>query len=418
MKYDAFLSYSAPDVRQAHSLRRTLEGYRIPNGLSAGRIIGDSPALSPSRFFFFCPDDEPGASSEAYSPELHESAFLIVLCSRRCARDPRVDAEIRAFKRLGRPHHILTVILDGEPNAAEEKMGFTANDECFPEALKYDFGPDGQWSHSQKFEPIAADARPHKDDPDAVVLKIAAGLLGVGFDDLYHREQRRQHRRLRVIIAASLALAVLLGALALQALVAERQSRIQLANTREINGYIESLFTNVDHPALQKMDPKLMSLILEASERDLDRTTPRPAPDLEAPMRQILGQAYLACGLWDRAIANLQRSLVLWAPTGTGNPSCTVSRRDLAEALIGAGKVAEAGNLLRQAPDSDMPVVRYQLARALALTGDAAHARRLLLQEVEVRPAALAQALQDPAFAAIHSSLPAPKQGREADPSK
>ena len=414
MKYDAFLCYHEVHARQARELQRKLEHHRIPRELRRRPGLGGDTA-SRSHLSIFCPEHRDDASRDLFLPALDESAFLIVLCSRRCARDPRVDAQVRAFKRLGRPHHILPVILDGEPNAADGGTGFTAGDECFPDALKHDLGADGEWSRSPKFEPIAADARPHKDDPDAVVLKIAAGLLGVGFDDLYHREQRRQRRHLRIVVAASLVLTALLGALALQAFLAEQQSRLQLAHTREINGYIESLFANVDRSAVQKMDPKLMALILAASERDLDQARPHPSADSEAPMRQILGQAYLACGLWDKAVDNLQRALLLGGSAGAGNPSGAAGRRDLGEALIGAGKFAQARDLLREVPASEMPVVRYQLARALALTGDADQARRLLLQEAELRPAALAQAFQDPAFASIRSSLPGSNRGNGAD---
>jgi tetratricopeptide (TPR) repeat protein len=335
-----------------------------------------------------------------------------VLCSRAGARDARVDQEIRAFKRLGHPQNILTLILDGEPNAADGIKGFSADDECFPDVLKYELKPDGELDRDNQFEPIAADLRPHKDGRYAAQLKIVAGLLGVGFDDLYHREQRRRQRRILTIGIASLVLAVILALLAVNAFLSYQESQKQLAITREVNAYMQSLFTQVDRPAVQKMDPKLMSDILGASQRDLEQSKPRPDPDVEAQMRQILGQAYLACGIWDQATFNLRRSLDLWEPLlGADNPSSLISRRDLGEALIGAGKYAEARDLLSHTPPTGGAVVRYQLARALALTGNTAGAKDLLDQEIKARPAAAAEAQQDPAFAALRSQLPAAKGG-------
>jgi hypothetical protein len=408
MTYAAFISYSESDLREARSLRSALRRYRIPKGLHRGK--SGTPAI-PSRLDVFLPYSTGTAPSEISLQALQESAFLVVLCSRSSARDPRVDREIRAFKRLGHPGNILTLILDGEPNAADGKRGFTADDECFPEALKYHVRADDELDRDLRFEPIAADARPHKDGRRAALLKIVAGLLGVGFDDLYHREQRRQQRRLLVAATVSLVLAAFLAVLTVRAFFSYQESQRQLAITREVNDYIQSIFSNADRAALQKMDPKLMSLILDKSAHELDQAKTRPDADVEAQMRQTLGQAYLACGLWDKAVANLRRSLALWEPIiGPGDLSALVSRRDLGEALIDANQVAEARELLSHAPSSGASILRYELARALALTGDSDGAKKLLDQEIAIRPRALDQALADPAFASIRSRLPAPKQ--------
>ena len=409
MNYDGFICYATSDRKEAQRLVRGLIRYRIPSGLGPKNTTSDAFKSGRSRLSIFLPEKDPVPRAEEISQNLRESAFLVVLCSPASAKDPEVDRQVRAFKRLDRPLNILTLILDGEPNAADGKKGFDPDQECFPEALKYEVTAAGEIDRARRVEPVAADARPNKDGRQAARLKIIAGLLGVGFDDLYQREERRQSRRVRVVVAGSLVLTVLLGILTVRAFLSEQQSRTRLANTREVNSYIESLFANVDRPALQKMDSKLMSLILDASATKLDQTKPPPAPDLEAQMRQILGQAYLACGLWDKAVTNLQRSLKLGEPlNGAESAVALATRRDLGEALIGAGKSAEAKDLLSQTPAPGLPVVRYELARALALTGDTAGADKLLSQEFEARPQALAQAQQDPAFASIRSALPAP----------
>ena len=69
------------------------------------------------------------------------------------------------------------------------------DEECFPPALRFRLGADGELS-AARTEPIAADARPGKDGKNNAKLKLISGLLGVGFDTLKRREQQRRNRRL------------------------------------------------------------------------------------------------------------------------------------------------------------------------------------------------------------------------------
>jgi tetratricopeptide (TPR) repeat protein len=65
-------------------------------------------------------------------------------------------------------------------------------------------GADGVLS-DEPAEPIAADARPHADGKFNAKLKLIAGMLGVGFDDLKQRELVRQKKRRAIITTASVA---------------------------------------------------------------------------------------------------------------------------------------------------------------------------------------------------------------------
>ena len=96
-----------------------------------------------------------------------------------------VSEEIRRYKALGRGGHVLPIIVDGEPGDAER--------ECFPPALRFKVGPDGALTDERE-EPIAADARPQGDGKDLARLKLVAGLLGVGLDEIVRRSERaRRH---------------------------------------------------------------------------------------------------------------------------------------------------------------------------------------------------------------------------------
>lgn len=137
-----------------------------------------------------------------------------MLCSPRSCGSRYVNEEIRYFKQLGKGQLIFAAIVDGEPHAAG-KPGRTAADECFPPALIYRLGGDGAISSQpEPNEPIAADFRDGKDGRENGSLKIIAGLLDVGLDELVQREkqaERARRRRANLIAAAMTVLA--LGAL-------------------------------------------------------------------------------------------------------------------------------------------------------------------------------------------------------------
>ena len=57
----------------------------------------------------------------------------------------------------------------------------------------------------QRAEPMAADARAEGDGYKLARLKLVAGLIGVGLDDLRQRETHRRIRRMSLITTASIA---------------------------------------------------------------------------------------------------------------------------------------------------------------------------------------------------------------------
>ena len=90
------------------------------------------------------------------------SRLLIVICSPRVVASTYVTEEIRYFKKIGGEDRVLAVMVEGEPNASrdagKQSMGFRVEDECFPDALRQSFGPDGAMREVLT-EPIAADFR-------------------------------------------------------------------------------------------------------------------------------------------------------------------------------------------------------------------------------------------------------------------
>jgi MTH538 TIR-like domain (DUF1863)/WD domain, G-beta repeat len=211
-KYWAFISYSHQDRKWGEWLHRNLENYRTPRNL-VGKKSRDGTI--PARLFpIFRDREELPVSSDLganLKNSLLRSRYLIAICSPAAARSQWVGEEIRFFKTRYGDDRILCLIVAGEPNASD-KAGSTS-EECFPEAVRYRVLSNGELS-PERTEPIAADARPFADGLQRAKFKLLAGLLGVNFDDLWRRENRRRIRR--AIQTAALVICVILAGVAIR----------------------------------------------------------------------------------------------------------------------------------------------------------------------------------------------------------
>jgi tetratricopeptide (TPR) repeat protein len=189
-KYWAFLSYSHGDKTWGKWLHQALESYRIDKDL-VGRQTPVGPVPKFLRPIFR--DREEFAAGHSLNQQtiaaLEASQFLIVICSPHAAESKYVNEEVRRFKTLGRAEKVLALIVDGRPDDPER--------ECFPRALRYQVGSDGEITDAQE-HPIAADARPQGDGTQIALQKLVAGLLGVGLDEIVRRAERARKRRNRI----------------------------------------------------------------------------------------------------------------------------------------------------------------------------------------------------------------------------
>jgi len=228
VRYGAFLSYSHADERHARWLLQRLEGYRVPKRLigTAGRH-GPVPArLGP----VFRDRDELHAAGDlgsTISAALADSAALVVVCSQAAARSRWVNAEADAFRASGRGDRIFCFVVDGDPTGRDPAQA------CFPPAL---LAPDVEGGPPR--EPLAADARAEGDGRDRALLRLVAGLLGVGYDDLARREAQRRQRRLVAIAAGSLAVSTVALGLAAAAWVARNDAERRQAAAEDILGFM------------------------------------------------------------------------------------------------------------------------------------------------------------------------------------
>lgn len=238
-KYKAFISYSHADEMWGGWLQRALENFRAPKGLAAAiEARGASASLSP---VFRDREDLPvaGDLNAAIKAALSDSEFQIVLCSPNSARSKWVNEEIKLFHRLHGPGRVFAIIVAGEPHAS--RIPGREQDECFPPALLRRLDDNGEMTDDPA-EPLAADARDGGDGKRYAMLKVAAGMLGVGLDDLVQRDASRRARQAWQIAAASVGGALAAVALAVFAFAKSNEAtraRLQAENL------VEFMLTNL-----------------------------------------------------------------------------------------------------------------------------------------------------------------------------
>lgn len=300
-RYRAFISYSHRDRIVATWVQRTIERYQIP-----AKLVGSETALGkvPARLHpLFRDRDELPASGDLGNElitALHQSLFLILICSPAAAKSRWVNDEVLHFKRIHGEGRVLALICDGEPG--------DPNYECFPKPLQFLIGPGGELS-DVRAEPIAADMRKDADGRRLAKFKLIAGLTGLRLDDLLRRESTRRARRLTLIaIAASIGM---VAALAL-AVYANRQREVAEHQRQLADKSVEFLTGTfaVANPATE--NPRtitVLSIIDRASKRAGEEL--HNEPEVAARLLQTTGQIYISLGLPKESERDLYRALAL-----------------------------------------------------------------------------------------------------------
>ncbi|MBR1483842.1 MAG: toll/interleukin-1 receptor domain-containing protein [Ruminococcus sp.] len=207
-RYDAFISYrhTTPDKPLAAYLQRLLEAYVPPKGVAEGRrlrIFRDETELPTSSNL-----------SNSIETALQQSRFLIVVCSPETEKSKWCMQEIEYFKQLhgGTNENIITMLagFDGVIS--------------FPDSLRYKTVVVNGAETRQEVEPLAANACAPtlslaKKKLRGEYLRLAAALLGCGYDDLYRREQRRQARRKTRIAIGAAAVMTFIAAISITSLL-------------------------------------------------------------------------------------------------------------------------------------------------------------------------------------------------------
>jgi tetratricopeptide (TPR) repeat protein len=224
-RYYAFLSYSHKDRELADWLHRELEKFRVPSAL-AGRLT--ATGVVPRRLTPIFRDQQDLSAGDDLATEIEAalaaSQFLVVLCSPEASKSRWTNLEVESFKRTRPEGCVLAAVAAGEPFASD--VPGREEEECFPPALKYKYDRRGHQT-TKRAEPLAADFREGGEGRRIAFLKLVAGMLGVGLDELVQREQTRRQRRLALLAAASLAGMAITSTLAITAIQARDAAREQ-----------------------------------------------------------------------------------------------------------------------------------------------------------------------------------------------
>jgi tetratricopeptide (TPR) repeat protein len=303
-KYWAFISYSHRDSRWADWLHKSIESYRPPR-----QLVGTATHVGPvpKRLTPVFRDREELASAtdlgSVINAALSDSACQIVICSPQAAKSKWVNEEILAFKRLGREARIFCLIVEGEPNASD--LPGREAEECFPPALRFHLGADGNLG-TARTEPIAADARPGKDGKQNAKLKLLAGVLGVGFDTLRRREQVRRNQRLALVTSGALAGMVVTSGLAAFALfqrqAAEHQrerAEADAETAKQTTNFLVDLFRISDPSEARGNAVTAREVLDKGATRIEHELTTQPA--IRATLMDTVGTVYMRLGLYKEA---------------------------------------------------------------------------------------------------------------------
>ena len=302
MRYSTFISYNNRDVAWARWLHRQLESYRLPShlvGLESpiGRLGKRLPPVFRDR-------DELAASADlaqAVRDALEQAASLIVICSPNSAGSRWVNEEVKSFIKLGRRARIQCLLI---PDAATRRTP-TNLSAAFPAALL-----------TEGIEPLAADASRSADGLSGAKLKLIAGMLGVGYDELRQRDLVRRQRRLLAITGASVTGLIFTSGLAIIAMLARADAvgqrdmaRQKTITAERTTAFVKGLFT-ISDPS-EAMGAKVTALeILDKGAREIAHSLDGE-PNVKAELSATLSEVYQGLGFYRRADELVQRSLSL-----------------------------------------------------------------------------------------------------------
>jgi hypothetical protein len=330
-RYKAFISYSHSDEQWARWLQRSLEKYKLP------KTFRQSHPELPARLYPIFRDRDELASggelSESIRKAMDDSDALIVICSPAARASLWVNEEIRRFRASGRGERIFCLLVSGSPDP-------NADDCAFPNAILLD--DDGITVH----EPLAADATPKGDGKRNAMLKTAAGLLGVGVDDLKQRDAQRQARFWSYIAMGTTLIAALTIGLAIYAFNAKKESEMRRQQAEGLIGFMlgdlrEKLEPIGKLELLDSVGDQAMSYFASLG----DRGTPTEMLSRAKALHQI-GEVRKAKGELEPALKAFEQSLAQAKALHNAEPSNNDYLFELGQAEFWMGYVAwERGDL-------------------------------------------------------------------------
>jgi tetratricopeptide (TPR) repeat protein len=350
-RYYAFLSYSHKDKELADWLHRELERFRVPSAL-AGKLTANG--VVPRRLTPVFRDEHDlsagGDLAEEIKAALAASQFLVVLCSPTAAKSRWTNAEIESFKRTRPEGCVLAAVAAGEPFASD--VPGHESEECFPPALRYKYDRRGHQT-SKRAEPLAADFRAAGEGQRMAFLKLVAGMLGVGLDELVQREQTRRHRRMAWLAAGSLAGMAVTSTLAVTAFQARNEAREQ---RREAEGLVAFMLGDLKDKLepigrLDALDGVGSRVLAYYSKQDASELTDA-ALSQRSQALSLMAQVASARGDTRTSLRLYRQAMAGTAEAVRRNPTNAQSIFDHAQNVFYVGEIAQLAEDYRTAEES------------------------------------------------------------------
>ena len=340
-RYYAFLSYSHKDKELADWLHRELEKFRVPSAL-AGKLTANG--VVPHRLSPIFRDQHDLSAGGDLTVEIEAalaaSQFLIVLCSPTAAKSHWTNLEIESFKRTRPEGCVLAAVVAGEPFASDIRG--REDEECFPPALRYKYDRRGHRT-AKRADPLAADFRDGGESNRTALLKLIAGMLGVGLDELVQRDTVRRQRRLAYVAAASLAGMAVTSGLAITAIQARDQAREQRREAEGLIGFmVGDLKDKLDSigrlDALDGVGSRVLAYYQKEGTSDLSDA----ALSQRSKALSLMAQVATARGDTDGAIRLYREAMAGTAEEITRNPQDPEHLYDHAQNVFYLGQFAHA----------------------------------------------------------------------------
>ena len=342
--YRAFISYSHSDEQWARWLQRALEKYKLPKTFRQSH-----PELPDRLYPIFRDRDElasGGELSESIRRAMEDSEALIVICSPAARASLWVNEEIKRFKASGRGDRIFCLLVAGSPDGKSPEC-------AFPAASLQD--EHGYVVH----EPLAADATPKGDGKRNAMLKIAAGLLNVGVDDLKQRDAQRQARFWSFVALGTTFIAAMTIGLAIYAFNAKKESEMRRQQAEGLIGFMLGDLRKKLEP-IGKLD--ILDAVGDQAMKYFsalgDHGTPKEMLSRAVALKQI-GDVRFKQGKLEPALKAFEQALIQSRNLHKAEPGNNEYLFELGQAEFWAGYVAWERGDLSKADDYFQNYMKY-----------------------------------------------------------
>lgn len=241
--YDAFISYRHTELDKfvAENLHKQLEAFRLP-----GNISKNKKGRTKIERVFRDKDELPLTSNleDPLMKALHNSEYLIVICSPRLKESMWCKKEIETFIEIHGREKILSILIEGEP------------EDTFPEALLFEEAEiqneDGTFDAvRKKLDPLFADVRGKSKHAilknlRAEILRLLAPIFSLSYDDLRQRHRERRFKRIMVASLIGMLVCLAFGAVSttMALRIQNQKQQIETQNDEIIAQSIEIKFQN------------------------------------------------------------------------------------------------------------------------------------------------------------------------------